>query len=45
MPSDGWIRSIYTGVDNDDAIRITTNLHDNVYGGKAVRAILVSRYE
>ena len=45
LPSDGWIRSVYTDVKNDDAIEISTNLHNDVYGGKAVRAILVSRYE
>tara|TARA_R100000027_G_scaffold55573_1_gene44718 strand:+ start:207 stop:1088 length:882 start_codon:yes stop_codon:yes gene_type:complete len=45
MPSDGWIRSLYTGVDNAHAIDICTKLHDDVYGGKAVRAIMVSRNE
>ena len=45
IQSDGWIRSVYTGVDNNHAINISTNLHDDVHGGKAVRAILVSRYE
>jgi len=43
VPSDGWIRSIYIGVKNKDAIRLCTNLHNNVPGGKCVRSILVSR--
>jgi len=43
VPSDGWIRSIYVDVDNDEAIRICTSLHADVPGGKSVRAILVSR--
>jgi len=45
MLSDGWTRSIYTNVENDHAIEISTNLHNDVYGAKAVRAILLSREE
>ena len=41
--SDGWVRSIYSDVENAHAIDISTNLHHDVYGGKAVRAILLSR--
>ena len=41
--SDGWVRSIYSDVENQHAIEISTNLHHDVYGGKAVRAILLSR--
>ena len=43
VPSDGWVRSIYTGIKNEDAIRLCTNLHSTVPGGKCVRSILVSR--
>jgi hypothetical protein len=38
-----WVRSIYSDVENQHAIEISTNLHHDVYGGKAVRAILLSR--
>jgi len=43
VASDGWVRSLYENVDNEHAIDICTNLHEEVPGGKAVRAILVSR--
>tara|TARA_Y100000034_G_C6513003_1_gene220497 strand:+ start:44 stop:421 length:378 start_codon:yes stop_codon:yes gene_type:complete len=45
MLSDGWIRSVYSNVENDHAIEMSTKLHEDVYGGKAVRAILLSREE
>lgn len=43
VDSDGWVRSLYTGVKNSDAINLCTRLFDDVKGGKVVRAILVSR--
>lgn len=43
VQSDGWVRSLYTDVAQDDAVRFTTELFDDVHGGKCVRSIMVSR--
>jgi hypothetical protein len=43
IPSDGFTRSLYQLKNNDDAIFLACNLHDNVPGKKAIRSIMVSR--
>ena len=43
VPSDGFTRSLYQIENNDDAIFLSCNLHDNVPGRKVIRSILVSR--
>ena len=46
IKSDGWIRSLYTNIGNEDAITFATSLFQGVYdmeGKKIVRSIMVSR--
>ena len=43
IPSDGFTRSLYQIENNEDAIYLACNLHDNVPGRKVIRSIMVSR--
>ena len=43
IQSDGFTRSLYQIGNNEDAIYLACNLHDNVPGRKVIRSIMVSR--
>jgi len=45
LESDGWIRSMYENLDNNDAINFATNLFPEILGNKIARSIMVSRNE
>ena len=43
LKSDGWIRSLYENVKNEDGIKLATELFDDILNGKVVRSMMVSR--
>jgi len=44
MISDGWVRSLYKDVGNEDGIKLATELFDDISNGKVTRSMMVSRY-
>ena len=45
LESDGWLRSLYKDIKNEDGIKLATELFDDIPNGKVVRSIMVSRNE
>ena len=44
MTSDGWVRSLYKDVRNEDGIKLATGLFADILNGKVTRSIMVSRH-